>query len=69
MIADGRVEVLPSVRYSFPLAEAGAAYEALLEGSSALGIVIGYPKPQLAREPALTIRLRSGNRGPQNQHT
>src|SRR5207302_1837388 len=48
LLASGRVDVAPLIRRRVQIAEADAAYEELLAGSSPLGIVIEYPE----REPA-----------------
>jgi predicted dehydrogenase/threonine dehydrogenase-like Zn-dependent dehydrogenase len=49
LLAAGRVDVTPLIRRRVEIAEADAAYEELLAGSSPLGIVIDYPQ----HEPAL----------------
>ena len=48
LLASGKVDVEPLIRRRVKIAEADAAYEELLAGSSPLGIVIEYPE----REPA-----------------
>ena len=51
LIADGKIQVAPLVAQTFPLADAGAAYEALKSGESRpLMVLLEYPKADAKAE-------------------
>ncbi len=57
LLASGRVTLEPLTRASYPIDDAGAAYEALKgEGEKPLLVLLEYP--QDADEPARTVQLR-----------
>ncbi|MCH7720605.1 MAG: zinc-binding alcohol dehydrogenase, partial [Planctomycetes bacterium] len=58
MMATGRLDVGPLITNRIPLTDAGQAYDTLMKDTSAIGIVLDYPKSEPPR--GQTVTLRSG---------
>lgn len=58
MMATGRLDMGPLITNRIPLGDAGRAYDALMKDSSAIGIVLDYPKSEPPRRQTVTLRNR-----------
>lgn len=56
MLADGRLDVVPLISHRFPIGGAGRAYELVARGAPSLGILLQYPRDEMAHARTVAIQ-------------